>query len=271
MIIDTHVHIGGENLGFDMKKEYVLKSMEKYNIDFSIVSDGSAAEVDHSQRLLPKEVSLSQTECLINILDFAKSNPTKIGAGIWIKPLTEKCDDSFSRLLKNNLDYIYCIKCHPFHSGIPFDDERIEPYINLAAELNLPVLVHTADDRCSDVKGVFNAARKHPTVKFIMAHMGLGTDNKEATELIGKLPNLYGDTAWVPISSTVDFIKNNGSEKLLFGSDNPIDGADTYYCNKSGQRSLYQEYFSDLKKLISKDDYENIMYKNAVELFGIKI
>ena len=32
MIIDTHVHIGGEKVGFDMSEEKVIAAMEKYNL-----------------------------------------------------------------------------------------------------------------------------------------------------------------------------------------------------------------------------------------------
>ena len=35
MIIDMHVHIG-EALGWNMSEEMVLKSMDKYNIDFAL-------------------------------------------------------------------------------------------------------------------------------------------------------------------------------------------------------------------------------------------
>ena len=45
MIIDSHVHIGNM-LGFNMPEEMVLKSMEKYNIDFSLVSNIDSAEFD---------------------------------------------------------------------------------------------------------------------------------------------------------------------------------------------------------------------------------
>ena len=37
-MIDMHVHIGGDEAGFCMNEEMVLKSMEKYQIDISIVS-----------------------------------------------------------------------------------------------------------------------------------------------------------------------------------------------------------------------------------------
>ena len=42
MIIDTHVHIG-KMINFDLKEEDVLYSMERYGIDFSLVSDIEAA------------------------------------------------------------------------------------------------------------------------------------------------------------------------------------------------------------------------------------
>ena len=38
MIIDTHVHIGGDKVGFDMSEEKVLAAMGKYNIDFIVFS-----------------------------------------------------------------------------------------------------------------------------------------------------------------------------------------------------------------------------------------
>ena len=108
-----------------------------------------------------------------------------------------------------------------------------------------------------------------PDVDFVMVHMGLGTDNKEAVELIGKLPNLYGDTTWVPVETTLEVIKRYGSKKLMFGSDMPIDGVDTYACNPKGERSLYQDYFHVLPEKISKEAYEDLMWRNAAEVFGI--
>ena len=87
-------------------------------------------------------------------------------------------------------------------------------------------------------------AKRHPKVSFVMVHMGLGTDNTEAIALVSKLPNLYGDTTWVSLQSTFNLIHAAGIGKVLFGSDNPIDGKDTYLCNSFGQRSLYQDYFN---------------------------
>lgn len=158
---------------------------------------------------------------------------------------------------------------HPYYSQTAIDSPDAEEYIRLAEELDLPIIIHTGGCNEAEPRTVYNAAKKFPKVNFIMAHMGLETDNVEAIKLISSLPNLYGDTAWVSIKSAISLIENSSSEKLLFGSDNPIDGKDTYLHNKTGDRSLYQEYFNELKKLISKQDYDNIMYKNSIKMFRL--
>ena len=63
MIIDTHVHIG-KVLKFSMPEEMVLDSMEKYNIDFSLVSNIESAELDFKQKELPKEKQIDQVTSL---------------------------------------------------------------------------------------------------------------------------------------------------------------------------------------------------------------
>ena len=55
----------------------------------------------------------------------------------------------------------------------------------------------------------------------------------------------------------MEAIKRYGSKKMIFGSDNTIDGKDTFLHNKTGDRSLYQEYFNELREKLSKEDYDN--------------
>lgn len=268
MIIDTHVHIG-KCLNFDMRPEEVLYSMERYGIDFSLVSNGEAGEFDHVGKPIPQELQKPQNEVFRDTLRFARENSDKIGAVPWLKIHSELPDDEFKALLRENRDLVYAFKIHPYHSRVAPDDERLEPVYRLAAEYDLPIVSHTGG--CEEARSVhmYNAAKKHPELNFVMVHMDLGTDNSKAIELLGKLPNLYGDTAWVPVVSTLKAIKRWGSGKILFGSDNPIDGKDTYLHNKNGDRSLYQEYFNEFRAMVSPEDYDNIMYRNAKKLFHI--
>jgi len=270
MIIDTHVHIG-TMLGFDMKREDVLYTMERYGVDFSLVSDIEAAECDHHRRPISKSLQKPQNEILRDTLDFAREHPDRIGAVPWMKIGSELPDDEFRTLLRENRSLIYAFKFHPYHSRRAPDDPALEPIYRLAAEYDLPIVSHTGG--CEDARSIhlYNAAKAHPELNFVMVHMDLGTDHREAEDLLGLLPNLYGDTTWVSVESTLRSVRRCGSDKILFGSDSPVDGRDTYLCNRKGDRSLYQQYFNEFQEMVSADDYANIMYRNAARLFRITV
>lgn len=270
MRIDTHVHIGGDKLGFAMSEDLVTGAMKKYGIDYALVSNADASEVDHEQKLLPKELQVSQEEALERVLKFARKNSGKIGVGVWVKPLQEKVTLRLEKLIEDNLDIIYAIKLHPFHSNISPVDERTIPFLEMANKYKLAVVSHTGGCKNAEPVYVYEAAKMFPEVSFVMVHMGLGSDNKAALDLLGKADNLYGDTAWVPMETTIEAIRRYGSKKMLFGSDTPIDGLDTYFCNPKGERSVYQDYFHVLPEKISPEAYDDLMWRNAVEVFKLR-
>lgn len=268
-IIDTHTHIGGENAGFCMTEAMVLEMMKKYHIDYAIVSNGDAAEMDHHQQLLPEKVQVTQEDALKRTLDFAKKNPEHIGIAVWVKPYLQGLTNELKELICDNLEFIKAIKLHPFHSNVSPVDEQMLPYLQFASEYRLPVVSHTGGCEAASPIHLYEAARQFPEIPFVMVHMGLGTDNQEALDLLGKQDNLYGDTTWVPIQTTMEAIHRYGSKKMLFGSDAPIDGVNTYLCNPKGERSLYQDYFHVLPQKISSEAYEDLMWRNAKEMFEI--
>ena len=270
MLIDTHVHVGGGVLGYDMEENMVLTAMQRYGIDYALVSNCDAAEVDHDQKLIPGEQQVSQEECLKRVLAFARQYPGKIGVGAWVKPLTETMTEELETLVKDNLDIIRAIKLHPYHSKISPMDEKVRPFLELAKKYRLPVISHTGGCEEAEPVHLYEAALAYPEIPFVMVHMGLGSDNKAALELLGKADNLYGDTTWVRMATTEEAIARYGSKKMMFGTDLPVDGPDTYLCNPKGDRSLYQDYLHVLPEKIGMEAYEDLMWKNAVRVFGLK-
>lgn len=268
MIIDMHAHIG-EVINFKMPGEVLIASMEKYNIDFSIISSCEAVSFDHNNKILPYTIQKSQETVYRDTLDFAQKHRGKLAVMPWVKPHCEKVSNELIEMIRNNFDITVGIKVHPFHSFISFNSPQVEEYIKLAESFDLPMLVHTGNTTECSCMGVYEMAVKYPNVKFVMGHMGLGTDNREAIQLIKEQKNLYGDTAWVPLESTLLAIKECGIDKIMFGTDNTIDGVDTLGVNPKGERSLYQQYFNELKDLISQEEYEKLMYKNAIKIFKL--
>lgn len=260
--IDSHVHIG-QFAHFDMRPEYVIRSMAKYGIDYSLVSNGAAVEFDQNHGALPADWPYDQYSANLVTVELARQYKDKIGAVLWCRPHTEGVNDAFLRLLDEGGSLIKGLKFHPYYSMLPMTAPQMEPYLTLAAERGFPIVIHSADDEFSQPQFVYEAAKAHPKVNFIMAHVGLETDNDEAIELIGALPNLYGDTAWVRPEAGWKLIKKYGAHKLLFGTDNPIDGEDTY------AHPFYQNYFGEFKQQVSSEEYELLMHGNAERLFHL--
>lgn len=269
MIIDAHVHIGGDSVGFDMSEDTVLLAMEKHHIDICLVSNGDASEYGHDLEIVPEEMQINQKTALERVIRFSKENEGRIYAGFWCKPHHENLTAEIEQLIAKNRQNLVFLKVHPYHSNLAFDDEKMIPYLDLAVKYNLPVVIHTGEGYNDSPERVFVMAKRYPQLKFVMAHMGLGTDNQLAIDLMAEADNLYADTTWVPVSTTLEVIKRYGSKRVMFGTDSPIDGVDTYYCNKEGEPSLYRQYFGEIKDMISKEDYENLMWKTAKEVFNI--
>ena len=112
MLIDTHTHLSNM-LGFIMTEEMIKEMMEKYNIDFSIVSNTESIRYDHNFKEVPREVQHTQMESLKRSIDFARKYPDKIGVMPWIKPESERLSTEFKQYIidfsKNNLPEIYNI------------------------------------------------------------------------------------------------------------------------------------------------------------------
>lgn len=249
-----------------MPEDVFMNSLDKYGIDFALCSCGSAVEVDHDQNPIPDEEQVSQHDNNARMLRLVRQHSDRIGAFMWIKPRLEYCDHDFEDTIVNNRDIIYGIKVHPYHSKIAFNSDKVQAYIRLAEKYNLPVVTHTSNDYESSPQLVYEMALKYPNVNFVMCHMGLATNNQEAIELIAKLPNLYGDTAWVRADIVYQAIKVCGSDKILFGTDNPINGLDTY-----NDDDFYNQYFTELRSQLTQSEYEHLMFANAKKLFKLKI
>jgi hypothetical protein len=264
MIIDSHTHIG-KIIKFDMPESMVLASMEKYGIAYALVSNIEGCEVDNDQQPIPPEQQVSQQAINEKTLRFVRAHPDKLGALLWIKPATEGCTPEFEAMVANNRDVVYGLKVHPYHSKLSFGSAEVDRYIQLAQKYELVVVTHTANDYESSPAVAYEVALRYPEVNIVMYHMGLATDNFAAIELIAKLPNLYGDTSWVTPDKTLHAIKVCGIDKILFGTDNPIDGLDTY-----NDPIFYNDYFSTFRQVLSPVDYEQFIFRNAIRLFGLR-
>lgn len=261
MIIDIHTHIGN-GFEIDMNEDLLLHSMSKYNISFALVSNADGCEFDMENNV--SNCDITQADVNLRSINLALNNKDKIGVYMWARLQGGECDQQFKDMTDKHRDIIYGIKIHPYFSRVPFNDIRVEPYIQFASEVNLPLLIHTEEDGYSNVRYVYEVSKKYPNVRFIMSHLGCGTDHMEAITYLEERKNLYTDTAWIRPTSIKKIISDIGYEKIMFGTDNPTFGIDTY-----AYRTTNYIYLNKLKEQISSEAYQYIMYQNAINFFNL--
>lgn len=262
-IIDAHCHIFYQPSLFKSKK-ILLKSMKKYHVDYAIFSL-DATEVVLPDRDSSKAINTKWKNAFNIALNFKKHHKN-LFALLWIKPKTTPLDDikKIDEYIKKHLKYIKGLKFHPFLSQVKISDEIIKPYIQIARKYKLPLLVHTAQDEYSDVSFLEKVAKKNKDINFIAAHLNLLSDNQKAVEILERNENIYGDTAWVDIKIIKQLKEKKLLHKIMFGTDNPIDGLDTL------NNPMYQEYYKNSISLSDKE-YNNLMFDNAKRIYKLNI
>ncbi|OHD55616.1 MAG: hypothetical protein A2Y33_13350 [Spirochaetes bacterium GWF1_51_8] len=262
MIIDSHVHFGNTPR-FHCPLSLLVSLMSAEGIDKAVISYLGGAEVDHPDTGRPAFSRVEQFGILKRTVDAVNLHPGMLYGQLWIQPKLGGYSADLERAVAENRSAIVGLKVHPYHSGLILTDPAYTPYFAMAERLKLPVAVHTASDIYSPARAVYERALEFPDAVFIMVHMGLNTDHGEAVRLIGKLPNLYGDTTWVDTPSVVSAVKRLGSDKILFGTDAPISGPDNY--------EKYGEMLAALKSELSAGEYDDVLWRNASRLFGIPV
>jgi len=268
LLIDSHTHVGniqfevGKNRVKYLPEENLLEALRKYKIDFALVSGLEGAEYDSDSSLAPKKMQVSQKEGIRKILEFVKKHDKILKAVIWIKPYTEGFTGELEELVSANIRFIAGLKMHPTLSGIKATDRRYYPYLEMAVKLNLPVQVHTENDGLSDLKLVGKLASIFPELSFVMVHMGMNSDNREAIKLIIDSDNLYGDTCVVRHENVIKAIKACGSEKILFGSDTVVNGIDTY--------EKYMPLIENIQSSFTEKEAADVLGLNCMRIFNLQ-
>lgn len=159
----------------------------------------------------------------------------------------------------------------------------------------------------TNVKQLIEIEQKYPNVKLIVAHIGRAyspEDLGDALEVLGKntknmMFDFCANTYSYAIEKCIDIM---GSKRVMFGTDMPIAKMRMYRVSENGTyinvvpRGMYGDVSGDphmretdekdvtnftyeilraFKKAatnlsLSKEDIDNIMWKNATDLYGIK-
>lgn len=153
------------------------------------------------------------------------------------------------------------IKIHPDFQGFAIDDVRLDDAWRESIRLNLPVLIHVGDTKSdlSSPRRIWNVMDRFPQLKIVAAHMGGFQMMQEAECLVGT--HCFFDTSqWYHFMSEMDFserIEKHGAEKIVFGSDYPLNTVDNEI-----ERLMATE--------LGETEKRKIFYLNAKRLFALE-
>lgn len=144
--------------------------------------------------------------------------------------------------------------------------EMLVPIIEVAGKLHLPVIIHTGDPPFALPILMEPLIKTCSETCIILAH--LGTQKvcyaDEAIFIARKYNNVFLETGWGPLPRLKEAYQNLGAEKLLLGSDCPIQ--------EIGSQIRVIEVLkwpSPMGLGIKEEEVEQILGGNAVRLFRL--
>lgn len=121
---------------------------------------------------------------------------------------------------------VVMIKVHPSGSRCRLNDRRMLGIYEFAARRKSAILSHTwlDDDAYGNIDLFTDVAKSHPDISWIMGHSGGPYGSRHAVELAQGAPNVYLDItlSMCPARQIEFFVQEVGSERVLFGTDNPF-------------------------------------------------
>jgi uncharacterized protein len=112
------------------------------------------------------------------------------------------------------------IKLHPRAQKFLLDDERLSPIFELAAERNVPVLIHGGRGLPPIADDLARVVGRYPRAQLIVAHAGIADLAALADRLGGKAGVFFDTSVWSPLD-LLGLYRLVGPEQVVYASDYP--------------------------------------------------
>jgi predicted TIM-barrel fold metal-dependent hydrolase len=201
MTVDAHMHVGDFPL-FDVgiDRDGLVELFAEFDYDAGIVF--------HPDNALTREV----VESIPNAFAMFWANPRQPGAA-------EEAE-SF-------LDHpaFVGIKMHPLLDSFHPNDPSVHPIARLAAERDVPILIHSGHPIFSLPWSIEELIVEFPETRIILGHMGHGNIIyiNAAIDIAARNANVWLETSGMPMHTKIKAALDRvGEDRVLYGSDAPF-------------------------------------------------
>lgn len=206
-IIDAHAHVDEvEAFGWRDTPEKLLRLMDSAGIERSIITT-------YADEPGPEDG-------VNRLRDYVNGHPDRFVGFPRMDPRWgQQAIDTFERLIVE--DGMRGLKLHPVSNlSNPFADFTVE-MLDKAAELDVPVLIHSGD-RIMCLPHQIGEAAARTEATLIMGHIGGFFNAREAIEVAAIHDNIILETSAFPYPRIIqDAVERLGAERLMYGSDQP--------------------------------------------------
>ena len=211
MIIDSHMHLG-EDIIFntDDDEREILRYMEENGIGGAILQTG----------ILPRDVKRANER----IYALTQAYPGKFwGAGVLSPYVSEQEYFDFARWVVCDLGF-KALKLQGFAYCATPSAPQARKIFEAARNLRVPVIIHTGNGvPVALPSAAIPIAKAFPDVKIVLAHAGGGMYGAEALVAAQTCENIYLETSWCNVLELKSFVETIGCEKIMFGTDVPLN------------------------------------------------
>lgn len=266
MIIDCHTHLNryatAEPASVDERRDALLRTMDENGIAHAMVL---------TSYIVTKERPGTEA-----VLESVAGEPRlSVVAGVSVRAGLGKQLERLRELAEAK--QIRGLKMYPGYEPFDVASYEMAPFYALAADHDLPVMVHTGDTYDPKVRvryahplQIDDAAVSFPQTTFVMCHLG-SPWFADAMEVIYKNPNVMADIsgltlgpfeprfekfARTKVNEVIAFL--NTPDQLMFGTDWPISDTASYL------------RFVDALDLTA-EEREGMLWRNAARLFRLNV
>ncbi len=259
IIIDVHTHIGSFR-GYEIGEKYLLEGMTRYGIRFGLVSNLDGAN-------LPKLTqNLDEIKANEATSNFVRKHRNRFRGLLWARP-NDGAASNLEKFLQHERELFAGIKFHPEFNQFPANDKRLDEYLRLCEKYKLVAVFHSGSKGSySDPEKIYETARRHPNVPFVLYHMSFFGPHDHAIRIAAIAQNrrdasIYLETAQARENDVLNAVEKLGSDRVLFGTDATYFGANHY------ERS--QKLLETLRARLNSEDYFRVTAGNAIRLFRL--
>jgi predicted TIM-barrel fold metal-dependent hydrolase len=150
------------------------------------------------------------------------------------------------------------VKLHTIGHAVNPMGKDADMVARLARELGIAVMVHTGAGIPFSLPAMaIPLAQRYPDLPIVLAHGGYGIFTAEAQMAAQLCPNIYLEPSWAPSSGIFNLVNTLGAERVMFGSDVPI--------NQAPELAKYRLLG------LSESDLETCLWRTAAQVFKLRV